>query len=109
MPTLEASGTQSATVTTEHTLATLTGNKVYVLVVDTINMVGGDSLELRVKTKVLSGGTTRVMQKATYKHAQPADNIIKMSVPVPSDQEFVATLKQVTGTSRNYPWKVLSI
>ena len=45
--TIEASGTQTATIDTEHTLATETDAKVYVLLVDTKNMVNGDELELR--------------------------------------------------------------
>ena len=108
MPTLEASGTQTATISTEHTLATITTNKTLTLIVDTAAMAADDVLELRVKTKVLSGGTTRVVQKATYQHAQPADDLIKMSLPVQSDQEYVATLKQTAGTGRAFPWKVLS-
>lgn len=108
MPTLEDSGTQTATVTTEHTLTTLSGNKTYQLYVDTANMAAGDAVELRIKTKVLSGGTTRCVSKATYKHAQSADDLIKISIPVMSDQEYVATLKQTAGTGRDFPWKVMS-
>lgn len=109
--TLEASGTQTATIGTEHTLATLTGNKTYVLVVDTVNMTSAsgtpDIVELRVKTKVLTGGVTRQVYPAAYVNSQ-ADPI-KISIPIPSDQEAVFTLKQVQGTGRAFPWKVLSI
>jgi len=45
---LEASGTQAATISTEHTLSTLTGAKVYTLFVDCANMADGDETEIRV-------------------------------------------------------------
>src|SRR4030066_540849 len=109
MPTVEASGTQTATISTEHTLATVSTAKTLVLLVDVNAMVNADELELRVKTKMLSGGTTRVAYKASYKHAQPADDLIKISIPIPRDQEAVFTLKQVAGTGRAFPWKVMSL
>lgn len=102
-----ASGTQTATVSTEHTLATSTTGKTYVLVVDTAAMVNGDALELRLKTKVLSGGTSREAYLATFIHVQAQPN--KYSVPVPANIECVATLKQTAGTGRAYPWALLSI
>lgn len=107
MPTLEASGTQAATIGTEHTLTTLTTNKTFVLVGDTAAMVNGDELELRVKTKVLTGGVLRQAYLGTYRNFQASP--VKLSVPLPSDIEFVATLKQTAGTGRSFPWKVLSI
>lgn len=102
-----ASGTQTATVTTEHTLDTDTDGKTYVLVVDTSAMVLGDELELRLKTKVLSGGTSRLAYIASYAHIQAVPQ--KYSVPVPADIEIVATLKQTAGTSRDFPWSLLSL
>ncbi len=107
MATLESSGTQSATIGTEHTLATLTGAKVYVLVVDTVNLANGDELLLRVKTMLLSAGTSREAYSAGYAHTQGQP--IKLSIPVPSDQEYIATLEQTAGTGRSFDWKVLSI
>ena len=59
MATSEASGNQTAVVTTEHTLATIATDGTFVLSVDTSEMVLGDELELRAKVKVTSGGTTR--------------------------------------------------
>lgn len=109
MPTLEASGTQTAVIGTEHTLATITTIKTLVVMVDAVNLVNADELELRVKTKMLSGGVTRVAYRASYKHAQAADDLIKISIPIPSDQEAVFTLKQVAGAGRAFPWKVMSL
>ena len=109
MPTVEASGTQTATIGTEHTLATVTTAKTLLLIVDKNAMVGSDKLELRSKTKILSGGTTRVEDIGRYFGAQSADDKIARSIPIPSDQEAVFTLKQTAGTGRAYPWKVMSL
>lgn len=107
MPTSIASGTQTAVVNTEHTLATDTTNQTYVLVVDTANLVNGDTLELRIYTIALTAGTERLAYTATYSHAQ--GDPMKYSVPVPADISLKATLKQVAGTARSFPWKLLSL
>lgn len=109
--TAQGSGTQSATVTTEHTLLDVAVAGTFTLHVDTVNMVSGDVLELRLYQIVLTGGTRRVCYFASYSGAQPADDIIKISVPVSNELtdsgSLRFTLKQTFGTSRNFPWKVL--
>lgn len=100
-------GTQTATIGTEHTLATSTTGKTYVLFVDTVNMVNGDELELRLKTKGRTGNSSQLAYIATYSHIQTAPN--KYSIPVPANIELVATLKQLTGTGHTYIWALLSI
>lgn len=105
--TLEASGTQTATIGTEHTLTTLTGLKVYTFFVDCANMVDGDETELRVYYTVLTGGVERLMYPPmVIKNAQTS--MIKQSLPIPSDISCKFTLKQTAGTGRNFAWKVLS-
>lgn len=105
--TSAASGTQSATITTEHTLTTQTTAGVYVLVVDMVNLALGDTVELRIKTKAKSGSTSRLAFIATYQHAQSELN--KYSIPVPIDTEIVATLKQTAGTGRSFDWNLLKM
>ena len=105
--TLKASGTQTANVTTEHTLTTETDANVYVLVVDTAEMVLADILELRIYTKCLAGGTSRLAYIASYAHVQGQPN--KYSVPVPCDIECKVTLKQTAGVSRDFPWALLNL
>lgn len=100
-------GSQTATIGTEHTLATVTTAGTYVLAVDTGNMVDGDTLELRLKTKVRTGGTSRLAYFVTYVNAQDDPN--KYSVPVPVITEIVATLKQTVGTGRAFPWSLYSL
>ncbi len=102
-----ASGTQAATISTEHTLTTSTTGKTYVLAVDCGNMVNGDTTTLKIYTKVLAGSTERLAYSATFIHAQGIPN--KYSVPVPANQSFKATLTQTAGTGRNFDWAVLSL
>ena len=98
-------GTQTATVTTEHTLATITAAGTYQLVVDTTNMVFGDTLELRVKVKARSASSSLEVFYASYSGAQGTD-VIKLSPPMPAPFEFIATLKQTVGTGRAFIWSI---
>lgn len=109
--TAEASGTQAATVGTEHTLADIATPGTFTLHVDAVNMALGDILELRIYQMVLTGGTRRVAYFQSYIGAQPTDDLIKISVPISNELTDAGalrfTLKQTQGTSRNFPWKVL--
>lgn len=101
------SGTQAATIGTEHTLATITTAGVYVLRVDVNALANGDRLVLRGKVRALSGGTTRQAFSAVFEHVQ-ADKILD-SIPVPVVHELVWTLQQTAGTGRSFDWSVLSL
>lgn len=104
---INTESSQTATISTEHTLATITSAGTYVLAVDCANMVNGDVLELRVYTKLTASDTSQLTYYAAYKHAQGALN--KLSVPVPAPIEFKATLKQTAGTGRAFIWAVYSL
>ena len=105
----ESQGTQTAVITTEHSLATPTSAGVRVFVVDTVNMAAGDALELRIKAKVLTAGTIRVCYFAKFFEAQHADNYIQMSVPIACPFGVTFTLKQTAGTGRNFDWAVYTL
>lgn len=110
--TVFTSGTQTATIGTEH-LYNVNAAGVYTFHVDTSAMAAGDVLELRAYQIVLASGTARVIAFAQYAGAQnaDADGIIKMSVPIGNDltdtQSLSFSLKQTFGTGRAYPYKVL--
>lgn len=111
--TAAGSGTQTATVTTEHTLLDVAAAGTYLLEVDANLMQDGDTLELRVYAIVLTGGTRHVAYLGRWTGAQPADDQIKISVPISNELtdsgSLRFTLKQAAGTSRNFPWKVLQL
>ena len=100
-----ANGTQSATINTEHTLTTQTTAGIYVLRVDCGAMIAGDTTIIRLKTKALSGGTSRIEQEITLTGVQAKPNWV--SDPVPVDVEVACNLTQTAGTGRSYPWKLL--
>jgi hypothetical protein len=104
MATSNSNGSQTAVISTEHTLATITTSGSFVLGIDTNAMVLGDKLTLRVKAKVRSIGTTRLAYTANYAHVQGEQ--VKFSIPVPSTNEVVFTLLQTAGTGRAFPWEI---
>lgn len=106
MPSSVASGSQTAVISTEHTLATSTAGYTFVLVVDTANLANGDAVELRIYTKCKSGGTERLAYCRKYANAQ--EELIKYSPPVPADVSCKATLKQTAGTGRVFDWSLLA-
>jgi len=107
MSTVTSSGTQAAVIGTEHTLgAAVNTAGTYLLVVDLINLVDGDTVELRLKRSALGAGTVRVLYAQVYSDVPPADNLMQASVPVPipTNGGLTATLKQTNGTGRSFPW-----
>ena len=109
--TLQASGTQTATVTTEHSLETVEATGAFTFHVDTVNMVAGDVLELRIYQIALTLGTKRLAYFVAYYGAQPTHDVMKVSVPIGNDLSDTGSLefslKQTFGTSRAFPFKVL--
>ncbi len=104
MATVKTSGTQAATVPTEHVLATVTDAGVYQLVVDTSVMVNGDELELKIYGKVRTGDTERLLHQSSYAHVQTEK--LKTSLPAISPHHMKVTLNQLAGTTRTFIWAV---
>lgn len=108
MATSLFSGTQSATIGTEHTLCTVSIPGTFLLQVNTKNMVGGDAIELLIKQKVLPGDSSESeFLLATFANVQ--SDPVKVSIPVVSLYSLVCTLKQTSGTSRSFDWNLVSI
>lgn len=105
--TIQNEGSQVATISTEHTLATITAVGTYVLVVDLLGLAKGDLVELRLKTKLTAGDLSQLAYYQCYANAQSEPNTY--SIPVPSPIEFVATLRQTTGVGRTFIWAVYAL
>lgn len=103
------SGTQVAVITTEHLLATISTAGDYIFNVNTANMLTGDELELRVKSKVVSAGASVGYIREIFEGAQDADEYLKASIPFRVEHESKVTLKQTLGTGRSYEWSVWRI
>lgn len=107
MPTLTTSGTQTATITTEHTLTTQTGNKFYTAYIDLTNMASGDTVEIRASVIVKAAGSHILYYLATYSGAQT--NPLVYIPALPSDISYKITLKQTAGTGRTYDWRLYEV
>lgn len=109
--TAQGSGTQTSVISTEHTLLDVAVAGTFQIAVDKSAMLAGDTLELRIYDIVLTGGTRRVAYFQSYSGAQSADDMIAISVPISNDLTDAGslrfTLKQIAGSARAYPWKVL--
>lgn len=105
--TTDSSGTQTATIGTEHSLAASTTAGTFVLAVDISNLAADEVLELRLKIKVLTGGTIRVTEMNSIRGPAAADGMIYRSVPVSGIWGCTATLKQLNGTGRSFDWSLL--
>jgi hypothetical protein len=103
---VSASGTATAVIGTEQTLATDTTNATYTLQVRCNNLTLGDVVEIRIYTMTLTGGTLELTWKTTVGPSLPVALVIP-SPPQPSDQSLRATIKQIAGVGRNFDWKLL--
>src|SRR5581483_3174438 len=105
--TVDSSGTQTATIGTEHVLDSPTTSATYVFAVDTVNLALGDIVELRVYDMV-DGTNYRQVFKGTYGPV-PQINNGKVSPPIAVTTQAKFTLKQTAGTGRAFPWSVRRI
>ena len=104
------SGSQTCTVTTEHTVTTTVNTAgTYVFKVDLNASVNGDAFEVRVKCKARAADTARVIYFETFANVQ--DDPIKIGAPcaIAVNEALDCSIKQTTGTSRAVPWNLLQI
>lgn len=99
-----SAGSQTAVITTEHTLLDTSTAGTYELVVELTNLAAGDILELRVYDKV-NAGSYALHEIASYGPIPPARKVKRaFALLAPRGMKF--TLKQVAGTGRAFPWEV---
>lgn len=102
-----SNGSQTCTISTEHTLATITSAGVYQLWLDTNALAADDVLEVRQYVKV-DGTNSRLVDMWTV------GPLVKTSkafdpYPVAITTEIKYTITQTAGTGRAIPWRVLQI
>ena len=104
---IATSGSQTATLDTDHTLATQTaptGGAIYQLRVDANALANGERLILRLQTRARVADTTRDLYATTFEHTQGDPIKDSPAVAVPAGSEVVAILRQEGGTGRAFPW-----
>lgn len=107
MAAVESSGTQTAVIGTEHTLAAPSTNKTRVLIADVSALTSTELLELRAYGPVLSGGTSQLIKIVLFTGvvSEPATE----SPPFVMPQGGSFSLKQTSGTGRAFPWAVITL
>lgn len=105
--TIASSGSQTATLNTDHTLASPvapTGGAVYQLRVDTAALVNGERVILTLQTKARVGDTLGEMYSSVFENAQGDPIKDSPFVGVEDGNTVVAILRQEGGTGRAFPW-----
>lgn len=105
--TQNTSGTQTATIDTEHTLATITSAGVYTLNVDFGNHANGDVTVLKAYIKVRSGDASTLLFQTTVADIPPEGNVVSIAIPAVHEVKF--TLEQTDGTGRSFDWSVFDL
>lgn len=104
---VNASGSQTATISTEHDLATITAADVFQPVIDLANLASGatpDILEVAAYGKARSSDTERLIKKWRT-GADQVDDLWRLP-PIISPHHLRVTLKQIQGTGRAFPWAI---
>ena len=101
-----ASGTQTAVISTTHTLSTPTAGKTYQLNLDLNALAAGDTLTIIVQAKV-AGGSFRNAASLTL--AGPQGDPFFQTAPYPAASGCQFQILQSTGTGRAFPWEVVSL
>lgn len=107
-----ASGSQTATLDTDHTLTTTTapsGGAIYQLRVDVAALATGESLRLRIRTKARNGDTQRDLYTMESANAQTSGLLDSPAVAVLGGEDIVAILRQSGGTGRAFPWILMRL
>lgn len=106
MATEYKTGSQTATINTEHNLSSNpeTEQGVFQAFIDVANLVGGDFVEIRLKEKARSADTQREVFVATIAGIQASP--MWVSPPLILMNGWALTLKQTEGTGRAFPWSI---
>lgn len=105
-----ASGTQTCSVGTEHTVTGAeTEDGVFQFFADLADMAAGDTVEFRIKEKVVSGGTQRTVFTASVAHVQAADDAVWVSPSVILIHDWDFSIKQTAGVSCDIPWSIRQV
>ena len=110
MPVENSNGAQTATIDTEHTLATITAAGIYELRVDTATMVLGDRVVLRTKGESrASESVVLLAYESAFSDVQI--EVLKIAPPlaVVASGQGVFTLEQTDGTGRVFEWSIIQI
>lgn len=99
------SGTQTCTISTDHTLNTETTFGIYQGYVNLTNLAKGDVIRVFVTDKVLTGDTEEILFEGIYSNDLGSSCII-CTPPWVSEFSSSLHIQQTAGTGRSVPWAV---
>lgn len=106
MPSVESSGTITTTAG-EQTIVSSIANRSFVLWIDMSLLQAADTIVIKAKRKVLSGGTIRIVAQQTFAGVQDPPNQSLVPIACPYGADF--TIQRTAGTDRNIPWSLESL
>ncbi len=113
MPAVSSSGTQAATINTEHTLVSstgATGGKTYYLIVQAPTAATyADITIIRAKREARGADDTVTVYEFTIRGGGSTLGFQSPFLPVPEGIAFAFTLEQVAGTGRTWSWSLETV
>lgn len=110
MATEIATGSQTATLATDHTLTTQTvpaGGAAYVLRVNASALTGEEVLTLTLSTKVRTSDSFAVEYRSVWSRSQSEPNKVSPIIVLQENSQLKCELRQEGGTGRAFPWALL--
>lgn len=104
--TATISTTEYSLVNNSTTLASSTNVGVYQVFIDTVNMVAGDRYEIRIKEKIISGGTQRTIYLSVLDGAQGSPFVTPTLVLM---NGWDVTMIRTAGTNRSFSWSIRKV
>lgn len=102
-----SSGTQTATLATDHTLVTQTaptGGAIYQFRMRAHNLANGERVTVRLQVDGESAGTLDDLYDTAFANAQTDSYKDSPAVAVPAGARVRVILRQEGGTGRAFPW-----
>lgn len=111
MASSHSNGNQTAVITTEYTLGTITTAGVYELNFAADTLADGDELNLVIEKRIAGDAAAIDLFNKTYVNAQGEPLIVSIPVTVSGATNTSAVFKftQGAGTGRNFVWEIVSL
>lgn len=98
--------TEYSLVANSTSLTSSTDVGVYQVFIDTTNMAAGDEYEIKIKEKIITGGTQRNIYTAVLDGAQSAPFVTPTLVLMLG---WDVTMDKITGTDRSMSWSIRKV
>jgi len=105
MVTSVAGATQTSVINTEHTLVNESTDGFYFGEISLKNMASGDTVEIRKKVKIVSGGTEDIFLQTFVDAQTEATSTYIYFAPEYTVEQFKVTLKHTVGVTKDFDYQ----